>query len=102
MSDLSDRQNRRTARRAVSRLNIEHDQVDLHTGPGDLTVPSVLEFTDVGFAEYQRFIIHQLEDISGRIEKMQKSICQMDATIDSLELCTVRNVNPLSYTSSSI
>jgi hypothetical protein len=26
----------------------------------------------------------------------------MDATIDSLELCTVRNVNPLSYTSSSI
>jgi hypothetical protein len=90
MGDLGDKGHRRTPRRTGSgKAAQDHDAWD-HLGvAADMPALPAVQYTDVGFADYQRFITHHLEDIAKRVEKMQMRICQMDITVEGLEMCNV-------------
>jgi hypothetical protein len=84
---------RMTRRTSGGRSRPDDDRPDPLNPLSEAPAPPIIQFTDVGFADYQKLVIRQLEDIAKRVEKMQKALCRLDATVRELELC---DVHPMS------
>jgi ribosomal protein L15 len=46
-----------------------------------------VEYLDIGFNEYQRLVIHQLEAVGRRLEKIQFTLTEINSTVQGFETC---------------